>query len=179
MPAHYEPSNSRVNGASQVPFMEKCDHSELANPGGSTTNVQDQYYDAVSGRTSNSSHETGNPFTTPHGTPRDERTISFPTDDDIADQHTRLMDDGEIDFEQSHAQPLRPFDGNRRLRRFQVIRKVNSGFEILRPGTLDAPDQHADGIEMMGDEEKGNRRDWRKLHKRGRESSRSSYTLEQ
>ena len=140
--------------------------------------VDDRAVDTVSSGTSRSSHETNNPFVTPYGTPKDERSAAFLIDDDIADQHTRLMDNGEIAFDQNHAQPFRPFDGNRRLRRSQVIRKVNSGFEILRPGTFKTPDQNVDGIEMMGDQEKDNKRDWRILQKRGRASSRSSYTLE-
>ena len=120
-------------------------------------------------------NDTSNPFATPTDSPREDRASGFHEDDDITDQHARLMDDNEIAYDQNHAQPLQPFDGNRRLRRSQVIRKINSGFEILRPGTLNA---YRDNIEQSEDLGEAPKQESKKLQKRGRASSKSSYTLE-
>ena len=133
---------------------------------------------AVEG-TTRSSKESSNPFVTPDGSVKNYPSDNLHVDDDIADQHSRLMDNNEITYEQDHAQPLRPFDGNRRLRRSQVIRKINSGFEILRPGTLNNTRQNNDdAIAVRKDLEGASKRELKKLQKRGRASSRSSYTLE-
>lgn len=58
---------------------------------------------------------------------------------------------------------------NRQQVESQVIRKINSGFEILRPGTLDRPQSH-DETKLKGE---GN---WekhlsRKLQRRSRDAS--------
>ena len=124
------------------------------------------------------SYESGNPFNPPDGSAKHDVIETFPTDNDITDQHARLIDNDEITYDQAHAQPVRPFDGNRRLRRSQVIRKVNSGFEILRPGTLKAPYESNDGTGWIGDLRGAGKRHSRKLHKKDREDSVSSYTLE-
>lgn len=102
----------------------------------------------------------------------------FHEDDDIANQHTHLMDNNEIDYDQSHAQPLHPFDGNRETRNNQILRKVNSNFQILRSGTLDASRPSNDDSQWQIDLEAANKRSSKKLQKRGRASSKSSYTLE-
>ena len=51
--------------------------------------------------------------------------------------------DGIDPVEKGH--PLQCTDANRQLRQPDVIRKVNSGFEILRPGTLGARKNSTDG----------------------------------
>lgn len=102
----------------------------------------------------------------------------FHEDDDIANQHTHLMDGNEMNYDHSQAQPLRPFDGNRETRNNQILRKVNSNFHILRPGTLDASRPSNDHSQWQIDLEAADKRSSQKLQKRGRASSKSSYTLE-
>ena len=97
--------------------------------------------DSVSKRLASSqgsTHEVIDPFATPESSPKEDRNPVI-VDAPPANQHSEMIDNGDIDYIQGHAQPLRPFDGNRQLRRSQVVRKVNSGFEILRPGTLATP----------------------------------------
>ena len=115
-------------------------------------------------------HEASDPFATPNGTPPDNRIPAFDLDDESANYHSQLMDHGEVTYTPGHVEPLKPFDGNRQLRRSQVIRKVNSGFEILRPGTLDVPRQSTDSAEWQEDGS-GIKRQSRKLQKRGRATS--------
>lgn len=148
----------------------------VTNPLNGMTVVYGPVDDAASNEAASNSQEERNPFATPDRSPKTGRDFSFQSDDDIADQHAQLMDTNEIVYDQGHAQPFRPFDGNRRLRRSQVIRKINSGFEILRPGTLDAPRQSNDNTEWTVEDGK---RESKKLQKRGRALSRSSYTIEQ
>ena len=60
------------------------------------------------------------------------------------------------DVEQAHPNPqgswnaLQQSDGNRQTRQSQVVRKVNSGFEILSPGSLSRPQEHAAWNEKNG-----------------------------
>lgn len=125
--------------------------------------------DSVSRRIASSQasiHEASDPFATPETSPKEDRT-SVMVDAPPADQHSELIDNGDIDYIQGHAQPLRPFDGNRRLRRSQVIRRVNSGFEILRPGTLNNPRQSSDTADTREDYSQKPK----KLQRRSRASS--------
>lgn len=125
--------------------------------------------DSVSRRIASSQasiHEASNPFATPETSPKEDRT-SVMVDAPPAEQHAELIDNGDIDYIQGHAQPLRPFDGNRRLRRSQVARRVNSGFEILRPGTLNTPRQSSDTADAREDYSQKPK----KLQRRSRASS--------
>ena len=69
----------------------------------------------------------------------------------------------------------------------QVVRKVNSGFEILRPGTLDQQQQQQqrqqrrsiDVADSQWDEEAGQKRHSRKLRRKRASSGRSSIFKEQ
>ena len=134
---------------------------------------------AING-SSRSSYEANNPFVTPDGSLKDYRAESLQNDDDIADQHTRLIDDSGITYDEDYAKPLQPFDNNRHLRHSQVIRKVNSGFQILRPGTLEISRQsNNDDKKSTGVFEETNKRAPKKLQKKGRPSSTSSYALEE
>ncbi|KAG8533267.1 uncharacterized protein KY384_002050 [Bacidia gigantensis] len=87
-----------------------------------------------------------NPFLTP-ATARDSVDEDVPLDHlsglippenhgDHTTYQQQLLDGAEIVYDEGHAQPFRSFQAERRS---QVIRKINSGFEILKPGTLDAP----------------------------------------
>jgi len=122
--------------------------------------------------------EDSDPLGTPNNFSRIRGIPVFHEDDDIANQHTHLMDNNEIDYGRGHAHPLRSFDGNRQARNNQTLRKVNSNFQILHPGTLDAPRPSNDHSEWQVDLEAASKRTSKKLQKRGRASSKSSYTLE-
>ena len=118
------------------------------------------------------------PFVTPTESLKDGYGPSHDKEDDVADQHTQLMKNNEITYDEGHAQPVRPSDGEGGSRRSEVIRKVNSSFQILRPGTLDTAAGNGNDIEPKDDPKSGDKRVSRKLQKRGRASSRSSCTLE-
>ncbi|MCJ1385028.1 hypothetical protein MMC17_008146 [Xylographa soralifera] len=65
-----------------------------------------------------------------------------------AKRHTLpLLENAEIDTAEK-SQPLQRTDANRQLRQQDVIRKVNSGFEILRPGTLGARKNSTDSTSI-------------------------------
>lgn len=153
----------------------------VSNPQNETTSISHKGHDVGTEGIQGISQKTSNPFVTPNIYPNSGGNHSFhvdDVDDDVADQHARLMDNNEITYDQDHAQPLQPFDGDRRLRSSQVIRKVNSGFQILRPGTLDPPQQTKGLTEWTGDLGGTNKRESKKRQRRGRAPSRSSYTLE-
>ena len=129
--------------------------------------------DSVSKRLASSqglTHEVIDPFATPESSPKEDRNPVV-VDAPPADQHSEMIDNGDIDYIQGHAQPLRPFDGNRQLRRSQVVRKVNSGFEILRPGTLATPRQSSDITDVSEDYHSKPK----KLQRRSRASSGSNF----
>lgn len=129
--------------------------------------------DSVSKRLASSqgsTHEVIDPFATPESSPKEDRNPVI-VDAPPASQHSEMIGNGDIDYIQGHAQPLRPFDGNRQLRRSQVVRKVNSGFEILRPGTLATPRQSSDIADVREDYHSKPK----KLQRRSRASSGSNF----
>ena len=63
-------------------------------------------------------------------------------------------------------QPLQNGNANRQLRQSQVVRKINSGFEILQPGTLDRARQSSDIADVKPEFEHGSKRQSKKLHKK-------------
>jgi hypothetical protein len=65
-------------------------------------------------------------------------------------------------------QPLKDGDVNRQMKAPDVIRKVNSGFEILRPGTLGTRQQRGDTQETRygSDGSRSSRRSAKKLHRK-------------
>lgn len=179
MSAFYELTDSGPNERQNMRRREDRQFPSFSPREGMTNAHGRRRDDVVSDGISRDSHEASNLFNAYNETRKDEHPSISSVDDDIADQHARLMHNSDNAYDRGHAQPLQPFDGNRRLRRSQVIRKINSGFEILRPGTLDAPHQSKEETEWTGDLGGANKRDSKKLVKRGRASSRSSYTLEQ
>ena len=112
-----------------------------------------------------------NPFATPPRRPSDDGAPVFHIDDDSTD-YPILSHDGTID-QPSSAEPQVPVDASRQLRRSQIVRKVNSGFQILAPGTFDAPIQNDVGRK---EGVPGNKRHSRKLQKRSRANS---YSIEE
>ena len=176
-PVTYELFNIGSSAPSQSSRVGDKSKIHASNPIHGNIDLDSQVDNVTVGGITRSSKESSNPFLTPDGSVKDYPAESFHVDNDIADQHARLMDNNEVFREQDQTQVSQPFDGNRRLRRSQVIRKINSGFEILRPGTLEFARQKDDAA-MNGDLEGASKRESKKLQKRGRASSRSSYTLE-
>ncbi len=111
------------------------------------------------------------PFATPTRSPSDDGAPVFHIDDDSTD-YPMMSYDGTTD-QPSNAEPLMPVDASRQLRRSQKVRKVNSGSQILAPGTFDAPIQDNAGWRK---DVPGNKRQSRKVQKRGRANS---YSVEE
>lgn len=162
----------------QQSHMDGNGQLQLRNSRASKTASHDIIDGSVHSDSASFDHADSDPLGAPDGCIRNTDVSVLHEDDDIADQHTHLMDANELDYDGGHAQPLRPFDGNRQARNSQILRKVNSNFQILRPGTLDAPRPNNDHSGWQVDLEAANKRSSRKLQKRGRASSKSSYTLE-
>lgn len=121
-------------------------------------------------------YEEGNPFVTPNATPIDEHHTGTGFDGpfsnlDLATHHAHNMENNEITHNQDTSQALHHSDVNRQTRKSQVIRKINSGFEILRPGTLDQPRQSNDFTELREVSETGRLRQAKRLQRRSRASS--------
>ena len=170
-PASYELSDIEPIGPStHDAHVDERGHLLVRNRYNGMTVAYDSAPDAVPIVTTTPHHETSDPFTTPDGTPPDHHLSAFGLDNESADYRTQQIDPTEVTYTPGHAEPLKPFDGNRQLRRSQVIRKVNSGFEILRPGSLDVPRQSTDSAEWTA-EESGIKRQSRKLQKGGRANS--------
>lgn len=162
----------------QQSHMDGNDQLHLRKLHASKTAIHDIIDGSVHSGPALYNHEDGDPFGNLDGCMKNKDVSVSHEDDDIANQHPHLMDANELDRDQGHAQPLSPFDGIRQARNHQILRKVNSNFQILRPGTLDAPRPSYDHGEWQVDLEAANKRSSRKLQKRGRASSKSSYTME-
>ena len=172
-PDRYKPVQLDPLASNTESHMDELGRLHVRNRESGMTVVYAPVEDSVSRRLASSQgsiNEASDPFATPETSPKEDRTPVM-VDAPPANQHSEMIDSGDIDYIQGHAQPLRPFDGNRQLRRSQVVRKVNSGFEILRPGTLDTPRQSsdiADGREDYDPKPK-------KLQRRSRTSSGSNF----
>ena len=153
--------------------MDELGRLHVRNQESGMTVVYAPVEDSVSRRVASSQgsiHDTSDPFATPETSPKEDR-IPVIVDAPPANQHSEMIGNGDIDYTQGHAQPLQPFDGNRQLRRSQVVRKVNSGFEILRSGTLGTPRQSTD----IADVRKDYNRKSKKLQRRSQASSGSNF----
>ena len=136
------------------------------------------YHDYPSSANSSQTSQEGNPFLTPtvsrqstEGTcPLSHSNGLVPLDgaSEPAIYHTQLLTDAEITYDDGHAQPLRPFNVNLPERKSQVVRKVNSGFEILKPGTLTTARQSTDVGSQWREETSKEKRSPRKLRKNDR-----------
>ena len=118
--------------------------------------------------------EAGDPFVTPVATPSEDHLSKLSLDLNAADYHVPMIKDDSITYTQGHALPLQPFDANRQERQSQVVRKINSAFEILRPGTLDRSRQSSDISEGKLFTAIGDKRQPRKLQRKKRVSSGTS-----
>ena len=112
-----------------------------------------------------------NPFATPPRRPSDDDAPVFHIDDDST-AYPILTHDGTTE-QPSSGDPLMLIDASRQPKGPQVVRKVNSGFQILAPGTFDAPIPDDVGRKEVIP---GNKRHSRKLQKRSRANS---YSIEE
>lgn len=114
--------------------------------------------------------EAGDPFMTPLGTPminpmqsmeEPPSFANFVNANPLPESHIASVDDsaGSSPYPQEGAPPLQRTDGNRQPRQSQVVRKINSGFEILQPGSLSQPQQNYAG-DWNRDVERGNEHDY-------------------
>lgn len=133
--------------------------------------------DPIAKRLNSQTPEASDPFSTPRGSPKDEH-IAILMDDAPINRHTQMMNNNEIAYTQGHAEPLQPFDPNKRVRYPDVVRKVNPGFEILGPGTLDAPHKSNDITEWRKDSESDNNQKPKKSQWRSRGNSGPQFTEE-
>ena len=122
-------------------------------------------------KTENPAPRGKNPFAMPPRRPSDDDAPVFHIDDDST-AYPILTHDGTTE-QPSSGDPLMLIDASRQPKGPQVVRKVNSGFQILAPGTFDAPIPddagRKEGIP-------GNKRHSRKLQKRSRANS---YSIEE
>lgn len=113
--------------------------------------------------------EASDPFMTPLGTPmvypmqsmeEPPSFANFVNANPLPESHLASVDDSEetSPSSQESAPPLQRTDGNRQPRQSQVIRKINSGFEILHPGSFSQPQKNYAG-DWIQDLEKGNEQD--------------------
>lgn len=92
---------------------------------------------------------------------------------DPASDHDQVTGGAEAAYGDGHALPTLPSDANRTERQSQVVRKINSGFEILRPGTFNQQKQSLDlgarrtDVQTAGE----HKRESRKLKKKGKRAS--------
>ena len=141
---------------------------------------------SVSLNTSQNPHE-NNPFLTPtmsRGSPDGIIPLAHlddlvPSDDTrgSATYHAQMLDSAEIAYDDGHAQPIRPFEASRQTRKSQVVRKVNSGFEILRSGTLDRSRQTSDIGTEWREERHSKKSQPRKLQRKKRGDSAGGASL--
>ena len=141
--------------------------------------------DRTASHTSWPLNEASNPLDTPFNAsaiePRHTEAPSFQSFLDSAPTNIRkqsvpLLDAAEEAVPRAslrdHQQVLQDADANSQLRiPSQVIRKVNSGFEILRPGTFVSSRQSSDITDGRHDLEAGDKRFSKRLHKKRRTES--------
>ena len=148
-----------------------------------------------------SSGDASNPFATPLSTPMGSATnpymeeapsfASFVNSSSSPNDQTDISDDGEaIPYDrQDNNNVLQQGDGNRQNRQSQVVRKANSGFEVLGPGRFSHPQGYvADWNEKTGMEAEqqpgpgvdayGNKRHSKKLQRKRADSKESRFKEE-
>lgn len=136
-----------------------------------TQPIEHKYYFA--GPPSPLYEDRNDPFDMPADTPRDERTGLNSSSEirsrDPPNPRFSLSDADEDEISPATRNSQMTQDDMRHLRISQVVRKVNSGFEILRPGTLVKPPQ-SDDANPGQDLEIAGGSPTKKLHKRTRDS---------
>jgi hypothetical protein len=88
-------------------------------------------------------HMPDDPFITPKKNPVEMQQIRVSKGVENSDP-SRALPSGESSHANFEHRLFQAVDTNRPTRESQIIRKINSGFEILRPGTLDRPPPSVD-----------------------------------
>lgn len=146
-----------------------------------------------------SSGHASNPFATPVATPTGSTAnpymedppsfASFVNSSSYPNDPNDISDDVEaIPYDRQDNSVLQQGDGNRQDRQSQAVRKVNSGFEVLRPGSFSQPRYVAGWNEKtgMGAEQHpeprvdthGNKRHSKKLQRKRADSKESRFKEE-
>lgn len=130
-------------------------------------------------------NERHDPFQSPATTPVADHSQEAPSFQSFVN-HTpgtrfETMDDAETFHAQDNALAIGIANSATQSRHSQIMRKVNSGFEILRPGTLDKPRQSGEVTEWNQDLEAGNKRHSKRLQRKRRDSDqgRESHFIEE
>ena len=166
-PATYELSDVNTRGSStHETHIDERGQLHVRNGLNGMTVAYEAGQHGSPNETKISAPEGKDPFATPPRRPSDGVAPVFHIDDNSTD-YSMMTYDGTTD-QPSSTEPLVPFDASRQLRRSQKVRKVNSGFQILAPGTFDAPIQDNAGRK---EDVPGNKRQSRKVQKRGRANS--------
>ena len=148
-----------------------------------------------------SSGDASNPFATPIATPMGSTVnpymeeppsfASFVNSSSHPNDHTDRSDDGEaMPYDpQNNDTILQQGDGNRQNRQSQDVRKINPGFDILRPGSFSQPrgyvadwnEKSGMGIEQQlgpGADAHSNKRHSKKLQRKRADSKESRFKEE-
>lgn len=127
-----------------------------------------------------SAHESRDPFATPRmSVALDEVIYEPPSFQDFVDntpatsqQAYPLLQAAEVGDGDEHRNVLQSTDANQLLQPSTVVRKVNSGFEVLPAGTFDTQRQSKELLQLRDqDLERGDRRHSNRLQKKRRDSS--------
>ena len=121
------------------------------------------------------------PFTTPPETPLQHSdsidTPSFKSFLESDPAHSKHRSTPFVDRHISESQdglwPMEDIHASSHLQPAKAVRKVNSGFEVLRPGTLLVPRQPNDFFAGKPNQENGSKRPPKRLHKKNQSGSKS------
>lgn len=178
-PSHPKTPRPTTNELSDIDTRGSSTHEahihEQGHLHGTQRNAMTAAYEADQhggqNKTKNAASRGKDPFATPPRRSSDEDAPVSHIDDDST-AYPILSHDGTTD-QPSSGEPLMPIYISRQPKGPQVVRKVNSGFQILAPGTLDAPIQDDAGKK---EGVPGKKRHSRKLQKRSRANS---YSIEE
>lgn len=167
-------------------------------PGGTTPGVS--LHRSQFSTAHNSGEDGSDPFATPLGTPMGSTRsgyveeppsfASFVNSGPSPNNRSEAMDD--VEYASSDlrytSNALQQGDGNRQHRQSQVARKVNPGFEILRPGSFSRPREYVADLnekaqagneqQSAGAEGAGNKRNFKKLQRKRADSKESRFKEE-
>lgn len=159
--------NSSISGQSQTVPEIRLSGVDNDWTAGTQFAEHDHYFSGPSAPL----HEENNPFGTPTR-PMEASTKPNYSSDTPSSDHPKprfSLSDDEIELTPTRSRIMQNGGGDLQGRQSQVIRKINSGFEILRPGTLNQP-QPNNETNFGQDLEMGVNSSGKKLHKKKRDS---------
>lgn len=147
-PLNYIANHRRSHAAEEGQLLPR--NRPIKPPGNVTYNANIDHGHSTRGYTSGD--DANDPFATPVGTPIGTASYmeeppsfaSFVQSSPYPDSRIETFNDAEptSSDRQDTSNALQQGDGNRQNRQSQVARKINSGFEILRPGSFSRPQGH-------------------------------------